>query len=818
MSRSRFAPACVLLSFLLLAIIPAFGTERLCDVSFEDCRAPLLKLIQNETVEIDAAFWFMDDATLSSALIKRFQAGVPVRILMDPRAEDGHPTNAQVLAQLSNALIPMRNRTADGILHWKMMLFSGQGTVEFSGANFTASEMRPYTPYVNYTDEAIYYSDDPTVVNSFRTKYDDWWTDITDYDNYANINGPLERVYPTYPINPELDFLPSTILSQDYGTKTMAAMASEKVKLDIDMFRITNQPIADAAIKAFNRGVPIRFIVDSSEYRNPARPWDSYNIDRMFMAGIPLKITAHTGQNHEKSLILYGQNMTIWGSSNWTWPSFNYQQEHDYFTKKPLFFQWFQNQFERRWDSNTEYKAFVPIGPGAPKINAPVTGATNVPTSVTLSWEGGAWGQQYDIYFGTAKAPPLVAQNVMTGAPEDPSGPLTYETYKVSGLLPGTTYYWKIASKTMANLTVIGPVWSFTTGGTAPTSGGASVTGISPATGPSAGGTAVTITGTNFLTGANVTFGQSTASGIKIVNSNTITAVAPPHVGGTVAVTVTNKAGDAGTLPSAYAYTSTPPSTAPRLNVIHPNHGSPSGGDAVVITGSNLVAGMTVTIGGNPATVTSINSVSIKATTPSGSGLADVVVTNPKTGLSASLTGVFTFADPPQPPSAQSVTPTSGSINGGTPIMVKGQGFYSGAVVTVGGVLCNTIIVLDSNTITAVTPPHALGATDVVVKNMDGQTSTLTGGFTYSAAPPPSISSVSPNSGSVAGGTSITISGSGFVFGAKVLVGSSQATVQTTTGGYIYATVPAASQPGGANVVVVNPDGQSSPPSTYTYQ
>ncbi len=817
MSKSHFS-LCFLVGFLFLGIMPAFGTERLCDVSFEDCRAPLLKLIQNETVEIDAAFWFMDDATLSSALIKKFQSGVPVRILMDPRAEDGHPTNAQILAQLAAAGIPMRNRTADGILHWKMMLFSGQGTVEFSGANFTPSEMRPYTPYVNYTDEAIYYSDDPAVVNSFRTKYDDWWTDTTDYLNYQNINAPLQRNYATYPINSELDFLPSAILSQDYGTKTMAAMASEKVKLDIDMFRITNQPIADAAIRAFNRGIPIRFIVDSSEYRNPARPWDSYNIDRMFMAGIPLKITAHTGQNHEKSLILYGQNMTIWGSSNWTWPSFNYQQEHDYFTKKPLFFQWFQNQFERRWDSNTEYKAFIPAGPGAPKINAPATGATNVPTSVTLSWQGGPWGQQYDIYFGTAKNPPLIAQNVVTGAPEDPTGPPTYETYKVSGLTPGTLYYWKIATKTMANLSVVGPVWTFTTGGTAPTSGGATVTGISPATGPNSGATAVTITGTNFLTGANVTFGQSTASSIKIVNANTITAAAPPHVAGTVAVTVTNKAGDAGTLPSAYAYTSTPPSTAPRLNVIHPNHGSPSGGDAVIITGSNLVAGMTVTIGGNPATVTSSNTVSIHATTPAGNGVADVVVTNPKTGLSASLTGVFTFADAPEPPSIESAMPSSGSINGGTPFMVKGEGFYSGAVVTVGGVLCNTIIVLDSNTITAVTPAHALGATDVVVKNMDGQTSTLTGGFSFSAAPPPSVSSVSPNTGSVAGGTSITISGSAFISGAKVFVGSTQATVQTTTGSYIYATVPATSQAGPVNVTVTNPDGQSSSPGTYTYQ
>jgi len=728
MSRSHFSLPCFLLSFLLLGIIPAFGTERLCDVSFEDCRAPLLKLIQNETVQIDAAFWFMDDTTISGALIKKFQSGVPVRILMDPRAEEGHPTNTQILTQLASAGFPMRNRTADGILHWKMMLFSGQGTVEFSGANFTASEMRPYTPYVNYTDEAIYYSDDPTVVNSFRTKYDDWWINTTDYENYANIHAPLQRLYPTYPINPELDFLPSSLPNMDYGTRTMAAMAAEKVKLDIDMFRITNAQIADATIKAFNRGIPIRMIVDSSEYRNPARAWDSYNVDRMFMAGVPLKITAHLGQNHEKSLILHGQKMSIWGSSNWTSPSFNSQQEHNYFTKKPLFVQWFQNQFERRWNSHTEYKAFIPVGPGAAKIKSPVSGATGQPTSVTLTWEGGPWGQQYDVYFGTTTNPPLVAQNVVTGAPEDPTGPLTYETYKVSGLAPAKQYYWKIASKTMANLSAASAIWTFTTGSAA-TGQGATVTSISPATGPSSGATAVTLTGTNFLTAAIVSFGQSTAGSIKVINGTTITAVAPLHVAGTVGITVTNKAGGRGTLPAAYMYTSTSPSTAPKLNVIHPNSGSPSGGDAVIISGSNLVKGMTVTIGGAPATITSFNTVSIHATTPSGTGVADVVVTTPQ-GLSATLKGVFTFAETPDPPSVTSVAPSSGSVNGGTTVTLKGTGFNKGAVVSVGGTLCFTIIVLDSNTITANVPAHALGSADVVVTNMDGQSSSA-GTYTY---------------------------------------------------------------------------------------
>jgi hypothetical protein len=125
---------------------------------------------------------------------------------------------------------------------------------------------------------------------------------------------------------------------------------------------------------------------------------------------------------------------------------------------------------------------------------------------------------------------------------------------------------------------------------------------------------------------------------------------------------------------------------------------------------------------------------------------------------------------------------------------------------------------VDSNTITAVTPPHALGAADVVVTNMDGQNNTLAGGFNYVAAPQPTIASVTPNSGSVAGGNAITINGSNFIFGAKVSVGNALAPVQTTTGSYINATVPSTSQPGAVNVVVTNPDGQSSPAATYTYQ
>jgi len=80
--------------------------------------------------------------------------------------------------------------------------------------------------------------------------------------------------------------------------------------------------------------------------------------------------------------------------------------------------------------------------------------------------------------------------------------------------------------------------------------------------------------------------------------------------------------------------------------------------------------------------------------------------------------------------------------------------------VTIGGNPATTINFSNSTSITATTPAHTVGATDVVVTNYDGQSATLTNGFTYL---PPSISSISPNNGPYYGGTNVTISGTNFI-------------------------------------------------------
>ncbi|HEX6715841.1 MAG TPA: hypothetical protein VF088_01950, partial [Pyrinomonadaceae bacterium] len=75
-----------LLGFVLFLSGSVHAQERLCDPAFEDCRAPLWSLIDNENVGIDVAFWFMQDTSYANKIIAKFKAGVPVRVLVDPRA------------------------------------------------------------------------------------------------------------------------------------------------------------------------------------------------------------------------------------------------------------------------------------------------------------------------------------------------------------------------------------------------------------------------------------------------------------------------------------------------------------------------------------------------------------------------------------------------------------------------------------------------------------------------------------------------------------------------------------------------------------
>jgi mitochondrial cardiolipin hydrolase len=457
--------ACILLSFQY-----SQAQERLCDPSFEDCYTPLVKAIQAETVGIDFAFYGIQLPALADAIISRYRAGVAVRITVEPRANLKFPENQLILDKFQAAGIPMRYKLGDGIVHTKMLLLGGQNKVVFSSSNFGDGDLRPYEPFVNYVDGTWYFSDDPALVNSFKTRYDDIWTNTILYGNYANISGPLTRRYQADPIDPSLNFLPNRDPAEDYSARTIAQIDQENQRIDLTMYRITDVRICDALLRAVARGVPVRLLAEPDEYRFPtsrlgAELTGPYNVDRLYAAGVQIRMRKHLGLTHQKSVSLYGRGLTIFGSSNWSSPSFNYQEEHNYFTTKSWFFQWFIDQFNRKWNSAIEYEPFVPQPPTVPVNLAPVNGTT-AGQSVLLTWEGGRWAHKYDVYLGSRESNlSLIASDLITGA----FGSDGSESYLLSGLQNNASYCWRVVGKTMANQAASGPTWCFTTSNVAPT-------------------------------------------------------------------------------------------------------------------------------------------------------------------------------------------------------------------------------------------------------------------------------------------------------------------------------------------------------------
>lgn len=83
-------------------------------------------------------------------------------------------------------------------------------------------------------------------------------------------------------------------------------------------------------------------------------------------------------------------------------------------------------------------------------------------------------------------------------------------------------------------------------------------------------------------------------------------------------------------------------------------------------------------------------------------------------------------------PNLTAVTPATGTASGNAGVTLTGTHFSGTLAVTFGGIAATSVNVVSDTMLTAVTPPHAMGAVDVVITTPQGS-STLNNGYTYLA-------------------------------------------------------------------------------------
>ncbi len=372
---------------------------------------------------------------------------------------------------------------------------------------------------------------------------------------------------------------------------------------------------------------------------------------------------------------------------------------------------------------------------------------------------------------------------------------------QITGSMPGSASTGPkdvvVRSDTNGSVTLAG---GYTYNGPPPT-----ISRIAPTTGPNRGGTLVTIDGANFRNTISVKFGGATATAVTVNAARTqITCRTPAFAGtGPVDVVVTSDTHGSVTAAGAFLYNANP---APRIDAIAPDSGPLAGGTPVVITGANFLGTLTLTFGGVAATGVTVNGAAtqINAVVPRGvaAGAVDVFLDSTTHG-SVTLAGGYTYNPPP---TITSVFPSSGPKAGNTQVIISGTNFFDTVSVQIGAVPASVVAVDPSGTSITVRTNASLttGTKNVTVTSSTHGTVVKVNGFTYTPNPPPTITSINPNNGPLAGGTVVTITGTNFEGTVNVTIGGVSAGAVTVNGDKTqvsFATPPAAT-PGARDVVV----------------
>jgi Carbohydrate binding module (family 6)/PLD-like domain len=139
--------------------------------------------INSETNEIDMVSYRLTVPNVVDALIARHNAGVSVRVFIEPTQyrNPGFPEYWLVGAttdRLWAAGIPIKQRTHEGLTHMKTLITSRSALI--ASSNFTQFWQRDHNYFIQATTK-------PTLYFSVKDRFDDMWNDASNYENFTPV-------------------------------------------------------------------------------------------------------------------------------------------------------------------------------------------------------------------------------------------------------------------------------------------------------------------------------------------------------------------------------------------------------------------------------------------------------------------------------------------------------------------------------------------------------------------------------------------------------------------------------------------------------
>ena len=261
-----------------------------------------------------------------------------------------------------------------------------------------------------------------------------------------------------------------------------------------------------------------------------------------------------------------------------------------------------------------------------------------------------------------------------------------------------------------------------------------------------------------------------------------------------------------------------------KITRVLPPRGGIAGGTSVLLEGTGFIRDFSTT-GSEAKRLTTlklgsnqvidyqiIDDTTLELRAPLGAvGPVTISMTNPLGTFKCN--SCFTYFEELQ---LQNVTPKEGPLRGGTEVTIDGQGFTEDVEVLFGTQSAPAVTLVSSHQLKVTTPRGvAVDLVDVTVYNKNGVGSQRRV-FHYNADL--RVTSITPATGTLAGGTSVTILGAGFTGATAVTFGALPAGTFSTDGdGRLIATTPPVAAGGAVDVTITTPSDSWTVKKGFTY-
>lgn len=289
----------------------------------------ILSCINNSKNSIDIAIYgYSSTPQIEEALKHAIKRGVKIRLVydVDSKGENIYPDTFKFVSLIPQNKSDLNSTMVSNTMHNKFYIFDKQIVI-------TGSANLSHTDMSGYNSNSIIVIDSPKVARIYETEFEQMFGGKFHSDKVSQKDRTFENL--------KIYFSPQ---DKAITNGVLPVIRTAKKYIYIPSFIITERRVVEELIKAKNRGVDVKIIVDAL---NASNKHSKHTVLRN--AGVLVKTENYAGKMHSKSMIVDDEYLII-GSMNFSNSGENKNDENLIVLKNPQAARFYKSFFLYQWN------------------------------------------------------------------------------------------------------------------------------------------------------------------------------------------------------------------------------------------------------------------------------------------------------------------------------------------------------------------------------------------------------------------------------------------------------------------------------------